>query len=84
MVGDEELNVAADGIEEAIRWSTVGIVSGSGHEKWKGIGTGTLIRWKAHHFILTAEHVIARTVLEDLRFFSLCGTVVKNNLRSGR
>ena len=66
---NEQLNAAADGIEEAIAWSTVGIVSGSGNEKWRGIGTGTLVRWKDRHLILTAAHVVAGTLPEDLRFF---------------
>lgn len=68
-VVDEQSNAAADGIEEAIAWSTVGIVSGSGDEKWRGIGTGTLVRWKDRHIILTAAHLIAGTLPEDLRFF---------------
>jgi len=62
-------NAAAGGIEETIASSTLGIVCGSGEDKWRGIGTGTLIRWKNQHLILTAEHVVADTVPEDLRFF---------------
>ncbi|MEQ1574274.1 MAG: hypothetical protein ABL993_08510 [Vicinamibacterales bacterium] len=60
---------AADAIEEAARLSTVGIVGGSGEQKWQGMGTGTLIRWNQQHVVLTAEHVIAGTSREDLRFF---------------
>lgn len=64
----EMLEFASDAAEHAIRSSTVGIVSGSGDEKWNGIGTGTLVRWKGRHLILTAAHVIADTLREDLRF----------------
>jgi len=66
---DEQLNAASDAIEAAIRQSTVGIVSGSGNEKWQGIGTGTIVCWRGRHLILTAEHVIAGTPPEDIRFF---------------
>lgn len=61
--------LAADAMDEAARLSTVGIVSGSGKNKWKGLGTGTLIRWKGQPAILTANHVIRGTSAEDLRFF---------------
>jgi hypothetical protein len=60
---------AADAIDEAARLSTVGIVGGSGEQKWQGIGTGTLIRWNQQYVVLTAEHVVARTSRDDLRFF---------------
>lgn len=60
---------AADAIDEAARLSTVGIVGGSGEQKWQGIGTGSLIRWNQQHVVLTAEHVVAGTSSEDLRFF---------------
>lgn len=66
---DNKTNTAADAMEEAARKCTVGIVSGSGERKWPGIGTGTLIRWSGKPFILTAEHVIGSTLVEDLRFF---------------
>lgn len=65
---EDQLEVASDAAEHAIRSSTVGIVSGSGSEKWTGIGTGTLVRWKGRHLILTAAHVIEDTLPEDLRF----------------
>jgi len=39
-------NAAADAIEEAVAWSAVGVVNGSGAEFWQRIGTGTLVRWK--------------------------------------
>ena len=61
--------LASDAVEHAIRSSTVGIVSGSGEQKWIWNGTGTLIRWKGRHLILTAYHVIEDTLPEDLRFF---------------
>jgi hypothetical protein len=66
---DDKTNAAADAMEEAAGKSTVGIVSGSGARKWTGIGTGTLIRWRGKPFILTAEHVIGSTLVEDLRLF---------------
>jgi len=69
VVNEVQLNAAADGIEETVASAMVGIVCGSGDQKWRGIGTGTLIRWKEQHLILTAEHVIAGTLVEDLRFF---------------
>jgi hypothetical protein len=68
-VPDDQLNAAAEGIEDAVRRSTVGVVCGSGSKKGQGIGTGTLVRWKGHHLILTAEHVISDTIPGDLRFF---------------
>lgn len=60
---------AADAIEEAVAWHTVGIVTGSGESRWQGIGTGAAIRWRGSHHILTAEHVLRQTDPEDLRFF---------------
>lgn len=66
---DDLTNAAADGIEAAVRASTVGIVNGSGPQKWQGIGTGTLVRWMGRHWILTADHVIGDTLKDDLRFF---------------
>jgi hypothetical protein len=60
---------AAKGIEAAIYASTIGIVTGSGDHLHKGLGSGTLIQWKGKHLILTAEHVIASTRLQDYRFF---------------
>jgi hypothetical protein len=66
---NEMTDFAARGLQEAVRRSTVGIVSGSGDHKWKGIGAGALVHWKGHHLVLTAEHVIGATLREDLRFF---------------
>lgn len=66
---DETTNAAAEAIEDAVRRSTLGIVVGSGTQKWTGIGTGTLVRWQGGLQILTADHVIGDTRLEDLRFF---------------
>ena len=63
------VNFATTGLQEAVRWSTVGIVGGSDEHKWTGIGAGSLIRLQGHYLILTAEHVIASTRHEDLRFF---------------
>ena len=62
------LDAACKGLQDAIRRSTVGIVSGSGQLKGKGIGTGTLITWEGHHVLLTAAHVVVHTGLADLRF----------------
>ena len=60
---------AADAIDEAVRLSTVGVVGGSGDRKWQGIGSGSLVRWNGQHVVLTAQHVIAGTSQEDVRFF---------------
>lgn len=68
-MGSKLEEAAAAGIEAAIHSSTVGIVSGSGDQRFTGIGTGTLVRWRGHHLILTAEHVVAGTRPEDYRFF---------------
>ncbi len=56
---------AADGIEEAIAWHTVGIVA----DEPRGIGTGTAILWRTHHVILTAWHVIKDNPIAHLWFF---------------
>jgi hypothetical protein len=55
---DEQSNA----IESATRLSMVGIAVVSGDE------TGTLIRWRGHHLILTAAHVIGRILPEDIQF----------------
>lgn len=68
-MADLKSNAAADAIEEAVRRKTVGIVHGSGSDKWRGIGTGTLVVWKGRRFVLTADHVIRDTKTADLRFF---------------
>ena len=60
---------AANAVEEALRHSTVGVVGGSGENKWKGLGTGTLVEWNGRQLVLTAEHVIRGTAPADLRFF---------------
>ena len=65
----DETNAAADAIEEAVRKSTVGVVTGSGIYRESGVGTGTLIDWKGSLFILTADHVVGDTPPRDLRFF---------------
>jgi hypothetical protein len=70
LVGDRgQERIAGDGIDDAIRQMTVGIVSGSGPNFLKGLGTGSLVRWAGRHLILTAQHVIENTKPEDLRFF---------------
>ena len=60
---------AANAVEETLRHSTVGVVGGSGENKWRGLGTGTLVEWKGSQLVLTAEHVIRGTAAADLRFF---------------
>lgn len=60
---------AADAVGEAARYATVGVVSGSGKEKWQGLGSGALIEWQERQFVLTAAHVIEATETGDLRFF---------------
>lgn len=59
---------AAQGIQEAIRWSAVGIVCGGPNRRLAEVGSGTLVRWLGRHSILTADHVIRGTAPEDLRF----------------
>src|SRR5262249_1056049 len=56
-------------VEEQIAWHTVGVVHGSGNEKWQGIATGCAIHWNGHFLILTADHVVRDTDPKDLRFF---------------
>jgi hypothetical protein len=56
-------------MQEAARKSTVGVVSGSGQNLWRGLGTGTLVRWRDECLVLTADHVIGDTRPDDLRFF---------------
>ncbi len=67
-MADLKSNAAADAIEEAVRRKTLGIVYGSGQDKWRGIGSGTLVIWKGRRFVLTADHVISGTNPADLRF----------------
>src|SRR5712692_3317206 len=69
LLADLKSNAAADAIEEAVRRKTLGIVYGSGQDKWRGIGSGTLVIWKGRRFVLTADHVISGTNPADLRFF---------------
>lgn len=66
---DDKTTAAADAIEDVARKSTFGIVTGSGEQRWAGLGTGTLVRWDGRLLILTASHVIGDTRVEDLRFF---------------
>jgi hypothetical protein len=65
-----------EGIEEALYWHTVGIVTDSGN----GLGTSVAIRWNRHCIFLTAKHVIETTDDQDLRFFFRpTGTVVRGD-----
>lgn len=66
---DDKSAAAIEAVEDAIRKTTVGIVSGSGDHKWKGLGSGSLVLWNQKAIILTAFHVIQGTAAEDLRFF---------------
>jgi hypothetical protein len=78
IVDEGELRKSAgDAIDEAIRWSTVGIVSGSDSQKWTGLGSGTLMKWSEQRLILTAAHVIAhrRAVEPDLNRFVANGAI---------
>src|SRR5580704_12665066 len=56
---------AMEGIEEAVYWYTVGIVS----DKGNGLGTGVATRFRKQSIFLTANHVIKDTADADLRFF---------------
>jgi hypothetical protein len=58
-------NQAADGIEEAVAWHTVGIVA----DQPRGVGTGIGVLWHGRPLILTAWHVIKDNPLKDLWFF---------------
>ena len=69
---------AATAVEEALRHATVGVVGGSGENKRKGLGTGTLVKWRGVHLVLTAEHVIRGTAPADLRFFLPLGDIPGN------
>jgi hypothetical protein len=70
VTNDEKIqDMAAAGIEEAMRTSTVGIVAGVGKEELKWLGTGVLVKWKGKHLIVTAQHVIGDTPAEQIRFF---------------
>jgi hypothetical protein len=75
---DEMKEQAAVAVEESLRHSAVGVVSGSGKQKWKGLGAGALVRWKSRELVLTAEHVIGDTAKDDLRFFLPLEDVPKN------
>lgn len=63
---DERFDVnknAMEGIEEALYWHTIGIVTGS------HIGTGIAIRFNKHSVFLTAKHVIDEAADDELGFF---------------
>lgn len=65
---------AMEGIEEALYWHTVGVVTDRGN----GIGTAVAVRWNHHCIFLTADHVIRSTPVKDLRFFFRpSGTLVR-------
>jgi hypothetical protein len=61
---------AMRGIEEAVQWHTLGIVSNYEGLEGKGIGTGNAIQWKEQRIILTAAHVVKDTDWEKLWFFT--------------
>ena len=54
-----------EGIEEALYWHTVGVVTDLGN----GLGTATAIRFRNQCFLLTANHVLKNTTDKNLRFF---------------
>jgi hypothetical protein len=56
---------AMEGIEEAVYWYTVGVVSDRGN----GLGTAVAIRFRGQYILLTANHVIKDTADDDLGFF---------------
>jgi hypothetical protein len=56
---------AVEGVEEALYWHTVGVLTSSG----TGIGTAAAIRWNKHCLFVTANHVISDTADTDLRFY---------------
>jgi hypothetical protein len=53
---------AGEGIDEAVAWHTVGIISDQG----RSIGTGSAILWGGAHLLLTAYHVIKDNKPQDL------------------
>jgi len=77
--GDFDLrNAAADGMEEAVAWYTVGVVSDNG----TGLGTASAILWRSHILLLTARHLIGTTAPENLFFFFRPGgTLDRHNAR---
>src|SRR5437660_108645 len=60
----EKRDKAADAIEEAIAWHTVGIVPGNRPD----IGTGTALAWNSRNLIVTAKHVVKGLSVSDLWF----------------
>ena len=44
-------------------------VSGFRATEWGALGSGLADSWGAHHFILTAEHVLERAQISDLSSF---------------
>jgi hypothetical protein len=67
MANDERQEIDK-GLEATIRQSTVCIVRVSGDRTQADNGSGTLVRWRGRHLILTAAHVIDNSQPEDLRF----------------
>ncbi len=55
MSEEQELEIAADGIEEAIASHTVAIVAGTGERELREIATGTAVSFRGSHFFLTAR-----------------------------
>jgi hypothetical protein len=63
---DEMKEQAARAVEEALRQRTVGLLAVGERQP---LGAGTLVDWNGRQLVLTAEHVIAGTSFEKLRFF---------------
>lgn len=71
---EHTMNAAADGIEEAVAWHTVGIVSNNG----RNIGAGAAVSWRGRPFILTADHVLSdHEPRNDLWFFFRVGRTLE-------
>ena len=55
-------------LQERLSWHTVGIIANYEGREGRGIGTGVGITYKGRKLILTAEHVVGETHLENLYF----------------
>ncbi len=64
----EVQKIAGEGIEEFIYWRTAGIVLGVDKPGMVGVGTAAAVRWKGHHLLLTAGHVVDGAANEELQF----------------
>lgn len=67
MANDERQEIDK-GLRATILQSTICIVRVSGDRRDADNGSGTLVRWRGRHLILTAAHVIDNSQPEDLRF----------------